>query len=271
MQLRLADIDIQAISVGGLETCIEVASWKLCFDIGRCPPWARRVKRVLCTHAHMDHMGGIQVHAAQRDLMGMKPPEYVVPAEYLERFEAMMKAWQALSGSPLPHRLIAAEPGVEIPLGSARYARPFRSIHRAPCLGYALVNRREKLKAEFVGTPGREIGALRKRGVEVSEPNEVVEVAFCGDTTIQVLDQPDVRAARLLILECTFVGDRVTPERAIRTGHVHLDQIVERADELTNDAILLTHFSSRYSADYINRQLDERLPAGLRERVTALI
>ena len=51
-----------------------------------------------------------------------------------------------------------------------------------------------------------------------------------------------------MILECTFLDDRVSVAECRAKGHVHLDEIVERADLFENEAILLTHFSARYSA-----------------------
>ncbi|MFT5080828.1 MAG: hypothetical protein ACI84E_001486, partial [Planctomycetota bacterium] len=44
-----------------------------------------------------------------------------------------------------------------------------------------------------------------------------------------------------------------------------------RADLFENEAILMTHFSPRYNRARILEVLDERLPPGLRERVTPLL
>lgn len=41
--------------------------------------------------------------------------------------------------------------------------------------------------------------------------------------------------------------------------------------QMQNEAILLIHFSARYSATSIRRLLEERLPEGLRERCTPLL
>ena len=35
--MDLGGVNIEAISVGGLETCIQLPGAKLAFDIGRCP------------------------------------------------------------------------------------------------------------------------------------------------------------------------------------------------------------------------------------------
>jgi ribonuclease BN (tRNA processing enzyme) len=50
-----------------------------------------------------------------------------------------------------------------------------------------------------------------------------------------------------------------------------LFEIAERAELFENEALLFTHFSSRYTNEEIVAALDQRLPAKLRERVTPLL
>ena len=80
-----------------------------------------------------------------------------------------------------------------------------------------------------------------------------------------------MRTARLLILESTFVDDRVSVAECRAKGHVHLSEVAERAELFENEAILLTHFSPRYKRAEILAALDATLPTGLRERVTPLL
>lgn len=271
MTHRLAGTEVRAVSVGGLETCIELPGHDLAFDIGRCPPTAVRRKRVLVTHAHMDHAGGLAYHASMRDLLGLPAPTYYVPRPNLDDFAALLEVWRRLDRSDVPCTLVPTDPGVRFDLAPGRWAIPFRSPHRVYCLGYALGAVREKLKPEYVGLPGPEIGALRAAGTVITERSEAVEVAFTGDTTIDVVDnEPLVRTAKLLILEVTFLGSAVTPAQARAKGHVHLDDIAARADLFENEHLLLTHFSARHSAAEIREALDRRLPASLRARVTPL-
>ena len=123
-----------------------------------------------------------------------------------------------------------------------------------------------------VGLPGDEIARRRRSGEEVTDQVEAPIVAFTGDTTIDVVDREAVvREARLLIMEVTVIDDRVSVERARKTGHVHLFEIAERAELFQNQAILFTHFSARYGAREIVAALDRHLPPGLRERVTPLL
>ncbi len=269
--LELAGIRVRAVSVGGLETCIELPEWGLCFDIGRCPPTAARLETVLVTHPHIDHLGGIASHVGLRDLWKMRPPTYLVPAEYVEDFEVLLGAWRRLDRADLPCTIVPMRPGQEHDLGKGRVVRAFRAVHRVPTLGYALVRRRARLKPELVGLPGEDIARRKREGEEVTVPYEEIEVAFCGDTTVDVLRNIEVRTAKLLILECTFPETDVPVEKARRSGHVHLDELLPRFAELTNQVILLTHFSSRYSAERIVDILDRRLPPDVRARVVPLL
>lgn len=248
-------------------------AWRLCFDIGRCPPSAaRRGHRVCFTHGHVDHLGGVAHHAAMRDLWGMKAPEYLIPTPYAADLEALLEVWRRLDRADLPAVVRPVEPGDQLEVGRERRIHVFRAYHRIPTVGYALERMRHKLLPELEGADPREIGRRRAAGEPVSTASPVVEVAFCGDTTVAVIDrEPLVRQAKVLVLECTFLDERVSLEKARRSGHVHLTELIERADVLQNEAIVLTHFSARYSASQIVRILDRRVPAGLRERIVPLL
>lgn len=271
--LQLAGIAVDARSVGGLETCIQVPGWNLAFDIGRCPQSAVNRQHVLFTHAHMDHMGGVAFHAATRSMRGMAPAIYLVPHENVEAFGEVFAAWRKLDRSRLPHTVVPIGPGEEYRLPSGHLARPFRSLHRVPCQGYGIWSVRNRLRPELRGLPGREIARLRtEEGVDVTETFEAPEFAFTGDTKIEVIDrEPVVGQAKVLVMEVTFVDDRVSVKQCRSKGHVHLDEVVERAEQFKNDAILLTHFSARYSKRDILKNLDAKLPPDLRERVTPLL
>jgi ribonuclease Z len=270
---RLAGHRVEGISVGGVETCIDCPELKLCFDIGRCPDEAVNRPTVLFTHAHMDHMGGVAWHAATRDLRGMAPPTYVVPRENEQAFGELFEAWRKLDRSEVPHRVVALGPGEEWELPNRLRVRPFRSPHRVPCQGYSLWSKRRKLRREYLGLPSQALRELRARiGDEMYLLRDVPELAFTGDTLIEVVEREEaVRRARVLVIEVTFVDDRVSVEQCRSKGHVHLYEVAERAALFENEALLFTHFSARYRPHEILAALDRTLPAELRERVTALL
>ena len=272
-RVEIGDLEIRAHSVGGLETCIHLPRWRLAFDIGRCPLSVVDCPTILFTHAHMDHMGGVAYHTATRALRRQRPPRYVVPPHCAADFARLFDVWRALDRSDMEHELVVLGPGEEHVLPNQLVARPFRSPHSAPCQGYALWSRREKLRPEYLDLPGTEIARLRRAGTaDLTETLETPELAFTGDTLVEVVEREDVVGrARVLVMECTFIDDRVSVQEARSKGHVHLYELAERAALFRNQAILLTHFSARYRAPEILAALDARLPAGMRARVTPLL
>ncbi|MDF1798377.1 MAG: MBL fold metallo-hydrolase [Planctomycetota bacterium] len=270
--LRLAGIEVRGHSVGGLETFIRLPELGLCFDIGRAPESSLSTELVLFTHSHIDHLGGVSSHAASRALRGMGPPTYVVPPPIAPGLQDLLEVWRGLDGANLPCKIVPLGPGDELTIKGRRVVRPFPAHHFGAAQGYVVWDAREKLLPELAGLSGDEIKARREAGEPVTARIETPLVAFTGDSRIDVLDvEPVLYQAKLLILEVTFLDDRVTVESAREKGHVHLDEVIERADRFQNEAILMTHFSARYNRRQVREILAERLPASLAERVTPLL
>lgn len=270
--VQLAGLVVEGVSVGGLETCLCVPEYKLAFDIGRCPPRAVAMPTVLFTHAHVDHMGGVVHHCATRALRHMPPPTYVVPRVNADAFGRHFDVWRELDGGAMPHQVIPLAPGEETLLRPGLVAQAYHSPHRAPCQGYVLFDEREKLLPELASASAETLVERRKSGLPVTSQRRSPELAFTGDTTIEgVLGSPDALRARRLIVEVTFLDQRVSREKSHSMGHIHLDDIAEHADAFENEALLFTHFSARYGPEEIVRRLDQGLPQHLRERVTPLL
>jgi ribonuclease Z len=269
---RLSNLLVEGVSIGGLETCLDLPEWKLAFDLGRCPDFAVNRPTILFTHAHMDHMGGVAWHAATRHLRRLGAPTYVVPRENEAAFAELFDVWRKLDKSQLEHRLVALGPGEEFVLPNRLIVRPFRSYHRVPCQGYALWSRRRKLKPEHLGKRQDELRVLRETDELAFDTLETPEFAFTGDTLIEVVERTEVvRKARVLAMEVTFLDELVNVQQCRDKGHIHLEEVLERADLFENEALLFTHFSTRYSAERVREILERRLPSVLRGRVTALL
>jgi ribonuclease Z len=129
------------------------------------------------------------------------------------------------------------------------------------------------LKPQYRELSHDEIRDLRAQiGDEVTDLVETPEIAFTGDTLIDVVEREEVvRKARVLVMEVTFVDNRISVAEARSKGHVHLLEVAERAALFENEALLFTHFSARYRDDEIVAALDRELPPKLRERVTPLL
>lgn len=264
-------LPLDGLSVAGVETCIEVPSMKLVLDLGRCTRTAVNQPLALLSHGHMDHLGAAAHHAARRAMMKMSEGTYLVPRAVHAEVEALFAAAGALDGQTIPRKIVPLAPGERFPLGKGRFVEPFATVHRVPSQGYIVWETRRRLKDEHRGLAPEKIAELKRAGAAIDETVEVPLLAFTGDTRVEALETtPALAAAETLIAECTFLDDRVSVDEARAMGHIHLDELLARAELLSARDVVLTHFSARYTEADVARILEERLPDSLRGRVRFL-
>lgn len=254
----------EGLSVAGVETCIEVPSLRLVLDMGRCTRSAVQHPLVLLSHGHLDHMGAVAQHAARRAMMRMGETTYVAPAAVARDLEELFNAAGRLDGQVIPRRVVPLSPGEEFQIAKNRWVRPFQTYHRVPSQGYTVWERRHHLRAEFRGLPGARLGELRKTGVSIEESQDIALLSFTGDTRIEVLERtPELQRAETLVMETTFLDDRVDVEGARSTGHIHLDEVLQRSELLPRTEVVMSHFSARYTDEEVRRIVPARLPEEL--------
>jgi ribonuclease Z len=264
-------ISLLGFSTAGVETAIEVPGLGLSLDLGRCSRTAINHPLVLVSHGHLDHVGGVVQHAARRAMMKMGESVYVVPPSIASDVEHLFAAAGKLDGQAIPCRIVPLAAGQELPLGKKRWVRAFETFHRVPSQGYTVWERRHRLRAEFRNLDGSRLGALRKDGTELDEPYDVPLLSFTGDTRVEVLERtPELQHSETLVLETTFLDERVSVEDARSMGHIHLDEVIARASLLRAQDIVLHHFSARYATADVKRICEQRLPEGLKPRVRLL-
>lgn len=267
--LSLGELTLTGVCTGGVATSLAVPELGIAWDVGASPHTTVRTRTLLITHAHPDHMGSLHAWLGVRMLYRMPRATLVVPTWIVEDVRALVATWGRLQGKAFDVQIVEARPHEEIPLHKGLHAVPFKSAHVLPTLGYALVRRKQKLRAPYLGLPGPEIARLRREGTEdlfdvVDEPL----IAYTGDTLPELIDREEiVRQCRILVIECTFLDDR-KPRSAIRAGgHIHVDDLAARAHLLENEQIVLVHFSQLYSAAEVRGLVAARLPASLLSRV----
>lgn len=269
--MMILEQELLGRSRSGIETCLVLPQLDVAFDMGFCPFDAIKARTVLVTHGHPDHTLGLVQHAAIRDLMGSKPSRFVVPVHLVEPIEQMFRTAEQMQDDEIRREVIGFSPGDELPLKKGLVVRSFPTDHTLPSQGYLVVSKKQKLKPEYVGTPGPEIGRLRREGVDVTDTVEVIEVAYPGDTRATVLDTvPELQQARILLMEATFVTSDLEPSFASDRGHTHLCQHAERAERYGNEAVVFVHFSMRHSEDQV-REAVGALPEPLRGKAVAFL
>lgn len=260
---------VRGVSVGGVYTSLAIPELGVVLDVGIPPRSAGGIDTILLSHGHADHVGALPALLGIRALHGKtKPARVVMPAEIVEDLLVALSALSKLQRWPLDIDAVGMLPGDDIELRGDLRVRAVRTFHPVPSLGYLFVRRVSKLKPEYQGLPGPDIAAKRRAGEKVSEHEDRLELAYATDTLVSVLDHsPELLRARVLILECTFLDSRKTLEAARAGCHIHLDELIERADKFENEHVVLMHFSQLYRPDEIAKILDARVPPALRKRI----
>ena len=264
---------IRGVSVGGVYTSLAVPELGLVFDAGISPRSSGGIDTILLSHGHADHVGALPALLGIRALHGKtKPPRVVMPAEIVDDLTTALGALSKLQRWSLDVHAIGMNPGDEIELRGDLFVRAVRTFHPVPSLAYLIVRRVSKLRAEFRGLPGPEIAARRLAGEVMTEHEDRLELAYATDTLVSVLDHsPQLLDARVLIMECTFLDERKTLEAARAGCHIHLDEVIERADRFRNEHIVLMHCSQLYAPGEVAGILDRRVPPALRKRMIPFV
>jgi ribonuclease Z len=264
---------VRGISIGGVYTSLAVPELGIVFDAGASPRSSCGFDTLLLSHGHADHVGALAAFLGIRALSGKtRPPRVVMPAEIVSDLTAALAALSRLQRFPLDIDPIGMLPGDEVVLRGDLRVRAIRTFHPVPSLAYIIVRRVAKLRAELHGLSGPEIAARRRAGETVTDYDDRLELGYATDTLVQVFDHaPELLQVKTLIMECTFLDQR-KPVEAARAGcHIHLDEVIERADRFDNDQIVMMHFSQLYRPDEIPGILDARLPPALRAKVIPFV
>ena len=270
-KLGLGALHVIGYSVAGEETVIQVPELNICFDIGRSPYFALTSDIVCITHSHMDHIAGLGYYLSQRNFQGMKPGTILIPREIERPVDALLKCWRDVERQGTPYTLVPMSPGQLFDVRKDFGIRAFATHHGGVSLGYAAISVREKLKPEYMGTPGPELAKMRKSGVEIQYRVEVPLVAFLGDTTAgPVFDQPDVQNAQILITEVTFF-DPDHRAKAKAGKHLHVDAFVDLLPKLKNEHIIIMHVSRRSGMRRVKNILRRKIGEGQMQRITFLM
>lgn len=261
-------LTIEGYSRAAVQSYWRIPELKLGFELGGSPWSFMGTPTFFVTHAHLDHMAALPVYVARRRMMKMEPPTIYLPEPCVDTVHRLLQVWQRLDRGRMICELVGVKPGDEFELSREHVVTVFETKHTIASVGYVVWDRRKKLKPEFQGLTQDQIRDIRLSGVDVSHEIRVPLVCYTGDTSPPGLDgYPPVYESQVLITEMTFYRPEHRKEKIHKFGHMHLDDILARADRFRNELIVLAHFSTRYHERQIRRAVENRLPESLRGRV----
>lgn len=216
---------------------------------------SRKAKHVFVSHADRDHVSGLlqfnQLNA--REGLSIYYPEssgsFPALAEFTSKFDPHSSGTQ----------WIPVKAGDQIQLRDDVIVRAVENNHvrteegQTKSLSYFVDAISRKLKPEFHGLLGSEIGRLRKEQGEeaITDVYRRNVLTYSGDTPIE----SDGRYANceVLIHEATFLTSaEIEPDNPKRNKHSSLDQVIAMVRDSNVKQLVLGHFSSRYSEEQIN-------------------
>lgn len=266
--VRHKAMTIEGYSRAAVQSYWRIPELKIGFELGASPWMFMGTQIFLVTHGHLDHMAALPVYVARRRMMKMEPPIIYLPAAIVDDVWKVLKAWQRLDRGRMVCELVGVNPGDVVSLSREHRFTVFPTKHTVTSVGYIVYDVRKKLKPEFQGLRGDQIRDLRMQGTEVAQETLSPLVCFTGDTAPPGLDaHPDVYNAEVLITEMTFFRPEHRKEKIHKFGHMHLDDILDRAERFRNELIILAHLSTRTHEAEARRRLDQMLPESLKGRV----
>jgi len=221
---------------------------------------------IFLTHVHGDHSSSLPLMTCR-----WCPPTIFVPYQALETCQAYLESYldfrlhgqDSKNGnkrSPT-YYLRGVEAGSKVDLTTKPHkdkaVEVFQCIHSVICVGYGFLQKKKKLKHEYAEFSGKELGILRKQGVQIDQTIETPMFVFMGDTTVLFYEEQQeleregkdsVFRYPLIITECTFLGiyedDSFRAESTKHTLWNDLKPFIVSHPDIT---FVLIHFSHRYS------------------------
>jgi ribonuclease Z len=269
-QIMLDGMEIIGYSVAGEENVVAIPQLDVCFDAGKAPQQVIPINHLLLTHGHMDHSAGIAYWLSQRNFCGISAGTLLAPEPLTGYIKTILDAWGQLDGNPIPANLVGVKAGYEHQIKPNLFARVFATKHSRGSVGYCIIEKRKKLKEEYLSLSGPDIVELKKRGTTIDYQVELPLASYLGDTPYGQWTQLDyVMSSTVLITECTFFLDEHI-ERAQIGRHMHVDNMAELMERSQNKHVILTHVTQRTGMGDIRKALRSRLPREACEKIVVL-
>lgn len=270
-KINISGVTLEGFAQGGWQTSIYVPEVRAVFDAGF--PVAANVDHYFITHGHPDHICALPYIAGKRSITGNKAFLHIhVPETIASKVESVLISMVELYGDRAENSRIqvhGVKPDDLIHLSKRFAVRAISTTHRGPSIGWAVEETVSKLKPEFHGMEGNEIGRIRARGTPVTDDKTFTKLCIPGDTRIEfLLEQEQARKAKVLVHEVTvWEEDDINLDGCRRYGHTHIEEMVKHCEKFEGEALVLCHRSMRWSQAHIEEMAKRRFPSSMLPKI----
>lgn len=255
----LKDMRILGESRAGLQSWIRLHPPGVAFDVGRGHEALEGIKTLFLSHGHLDHVLGLPMTLSFRSRKGEITRVYA-PEAIVSDLRDFVNAAAQLEGRDYHYEVSGLKVGDRVEVAPGYRVEAFETDHVVPSLGYHLLRSRKGLNSLYHGLSGEELAFKRGQGEVIDVEREEIACSYTGDTTAKVFElEPRLYQSRTLIVECTFL-ERDRAENAVRYGHIHVDDLIERANQLTNETLVIVHLSRRHTHRELRQIIADRAP-----------
>ena len=261
--LNSTSYSLMGYSIAALRTNFYIKELGLMLDAGLSIAKVT-INHMLITHCHSDHIATLPFH-----IYSYKENEKIkiyIPKGIEKHIKDFIEITYLLSSHTFPeeegikredlylynfYELIIVEPGMILDINIKKNnfgLEIFKCYHQVPCVGYGIFEKRKKLKEEYVNLKGKEIGELRKKGIEINYEYQFKFLCYLGDTSKDIFNNEQwekITQYKNIVIECTFIKDDDL-EQADKTFHIHWKFIEPIIDKYKDNIFILIHFSQRY-------------------------
>lgn len=252
-------LTLRGASTALFSTWYVAEQWGVMFDCGdgasaALMHRARKVRHLFLSHADRDHIAGLlafqQLYGGPR--LTIHYPEdsgsFAALADFTRAFDPHIRGttWEPISDG----QRVDIGAGLSVLARENSHIRGIKPGMRS--LGYFVERSVRKLRPEYRGLPGSEIGDLRRQlGTDaVTDEKRSLALVYSGDTGVLTDGRYD--GAEVLIHEATFLDARDGSEDdPKRFRHSALDDVLAMAAGSGIGHLVLGHFSGRYDAGQI--------------------
>jgi ribonuclease Z len=222
---------------------------------------SRKIEHVFISHADRDHVTGL----LQFNQLNSRPG---YPVIYYPKDSGSFPALNEFSLKFDPHVTgsvwMPISPENDVRIKEDIFVRAIENSHTADkgpgirSLSYKVIQTKMKLRPEYVKLPAEDIKRLIEQKGKARTHTEVQTnlISYSGDTPVEDLTRWE--NSKILIHEATFLRDIDDDANVAHPGkHSYLEEVMEMVSGSNIEQLILGHFSSRYTAEQIDRRILE--------------